>query len=305
MKILQQPQYNFKQLFYTLSLFCTIAGAVGYVLVYITLMNSTAGTSGCVYGRCSVAESAMLATVIYFSVVIAGTSAGDDHEALDCPLWTAPVNGSCQCGDSLRGIVSCDDRKGALLLNKCFCMTTWPGGNSPLVGTCLYSCNLIYPQVNVIGVNTTAEITSMTCGPFKRTGVMCGECLPGYGLPVYSYSLSCVECTQDYKFNLLKYVAVAYIPLTVFFFIVIILRISATSGYLLGYVTICQILMIKAFAAFLFNISQSTVHTMSMCFMTVLSFWNLDFFRALYPPFCLSPHLTTLQVLLLDYLIAV
>ena len=34
-------------------------------------------------------------------------------------------------------------------------------------------------------------------------------------------------------------------------------------------------------------------------------FWNLDFLRSLYPPFCLHPKLTTLYVLVLDYDVAV
>ena len=58
-------------------------------------------------------------------------------------------------------------------------------------------------------------------------------------IPVYSYDLSCVECT-DYKYNWLKYMAVAYGPLTVFYFIIIIFRISANSGSMIGYVTISQ-----------------------------------------------------------------
>ena len=33
--------------------------------------------------------------------------------------------------------------------------------------------------------------------------------------------------------------------------------------------------------------------------------WNLDFFRLVYTPFCLHPHTNTLQVLALDYIIAV
>ena len=33
--------------------------------------------------------------------------------------------------------------------------------------------------------------------------------------------------------------------------------------------------------------------------------WNLDFFRLLYTPLCLHPNTTTLQVLSLDYIIAV
>ena len=38
--------------------------------------------------------------------------------------------------------------------------------------------------------------------------------------------------------------------------------------------------------------------------MSLCGFWNLDFFRTLYPPFCLHPNMNILQVLALDYTIA-
>lgn len=247
----------------------------------------------------------MLALICLSAIVVAASAVvNESAQDLHCPLWTALVNGSCKCGNNLRGTVGCDDSEGATKVKKCFCMTTRTGENSPLVGTCLYRCNLLYPQANVIGVNTTTEVTNETCGVFKRTGVMCGECLQGYGLPVYSYSLSCVECV-GYKFNWLKYIAVAYIPLTAFFIMVIVLRISATSGYLLGYVAICQMLTIKSLATLLFNMSFFQVHKLATILITMASFWNLDFFRSMYPPFCLSPHITVLQVQLLDYLVGV
>ena len=34
------------------------------------------------------------------------------------------------------------------------------------------------------------------------------------------------------------------------------------------------------------------------------SAWNLDFFRLAFPPLCLHPSITTLQVISLDYIIA-
>lgn len=240
-------------------------------------------------------------------IAAVGASINGSVQDLDCPLWTFPVDGTCRCGDDYKGIVSCEDGKGALLLTKCFCMTTRPGEDFPVVGTCLYWCNLAYPEANVISVNTTVEITNKTCGPFRRAGIMCGECIPGYGLPVYSCSLSCVECEDDYKFNWLIYIAVVYVPLTVFFFVVVILRISATSGFLLGYTTICQLLTTKSLATLVVTFASSNPKksVLASTLLTMLSFWNLDFFHALYPPFCLHPHLTSLQVQSLDYLIAV
>ena len=38
---------------------------------------------------------------------------------------------------------------------------------------------------------------------------------------------------------------------------------------------------------------------------TVFGIWNLDFFRLVYKPFCLHPNLSMIQIMCLDYLIAV
>ena len=38
--------------------------------------------------------------------------------------------------------------------------------------------------------------------------------------------------------------------------------------------------------------------------LSLYGIWNLDFFRIIYPPFCLHPSISTLQVLALDYIIA-
>ncbi len=73
-------------------------------------------------------------------------------------------------------------------------------------------------------------------GVYWRTwssSLSCVEC-------VYSYRLSCVECTH-YKYNWIKYIAVANIPLTLFLIVVITFRISATSGSMVGYVTVSQL----------------------------------------------------------------
>ena len=41
-----------------------------------------------------------------------------------------------------------------------------------------------------------------------------------------------------------------------------------------------------------------------LIFESLNGFWNLDFFRTLYPRFCLHPNMSTLQALALDYIIA-
>ena len=66
---------------------------------------------------------------------------------------------------------------------------------------------------------------------------MCGKCIKDYGFPVYSYRVDCVKCI-DHKYNWLKYIALAYLPLTVFVLVIVIFKISANSGLLVGYVIV-------------------------------------------------------------------
>ena len=244
--------------------------------------------------------------LVIFTIIISCVDAYSgpslDHQ---CPPWTSPQNGSCKCGNDLEGIVKCEDKRGAFALKNCFCMTTQENSNSVLVGICPYTWILSISMTHLINTNQTEDLNNGTCGPHKRRGKMCGKCIEGYGLPAYSYDLSCVECT-DYKYNWLKYIAVAYGPLTVFYFIIIIFRVSVTKGYMVAYVTVSQMVTMKVVALVVLNVPYAPIrHSKMKYFIASVSFWNLDFFRSLYPPFCLHPHLSALQVLSLDYIVAV
>ncbi len=248
--------------------------------------------------------SKKLVILLFLEIIPLATAESDV-----CPLWTTRQNNNseCTCGSRLEGILNCEDSKGVLALLSCYCMTTRDENSTEVVvSSCLFTCSFkSAPLTQKLHTNATDDLNNKTCGPYHRKGVMCGECIEGYGLPVYSYSLSCVKCSH-YKYNWLKYIAVAYIPLTIFYFMVILFRISATSGVMIGYVTVCQMITIKGFISWVFlstrkhNFGHSTAKVLTV----VTSIWNLDFFRSIYQPFCLHPSLTTLDILLLDYLIA-
>ena len=252
--------------------------------------------------------------VIHFTSALA---AATGHEATigpdpehNCLLWHYYDNNThqCQCGDDLKETIQCHEDK-TVSIKACYCITV-NDNMEPLVGFCLYTCSQSLFKRNKRNINyieienniTVNQLVEKTCGVYNRHGLMCGQCIEGYGLPVYSYNLSCVECT-DYKYNWLKYIAVAYGPLTVFYFIIIIFRISASSGLMIGYVMGCQMMATYSLVKFYLAIQGSNIYF--KLFMLVYSIWNLDFFRSLYPPFCLHPHLSALQVLSIDYIVAV
>ena len=148
------------------------------------------------------------------------------------------------------------------------------------------------------------HLNGMMCGHFNRSGQLCGKCKTNYSPPVYSYNLHCTLCSGG-KYNWIKYIAIAFVPLTVFLVLILCCRISATSPKLYMYVTFCQALATPANVRVLLVASgKSSFPCATMILVRILStlygFWNLDYFRALLPyDICLKVN--TLQVLALDY----
>ena len=232
-----------------------------------------------------------------------------------CPIWTTPkvINGTigCECGNTLNSVVVCETNNFAVHILLYYCMSYSDELNSTVVGKCLYHLhnkptlqyNNYWPIPRLTRRNDTAlcQFHKYYGHTYQyQTGLMCTECVDGYAYPVYSYSLACVEC-KDYEYNWLKYIAVAFLPLTVFYIIVILFRISVTSGAMNGYVLMCQLITTPTNVRMLTNHNKSVL----LLYLSFHGIWNLDFFRGFYTPFCLHPKLTTLQTLMLDYVIAV
>ena len=245
-----------------------------------------------------------------------------------CPIWTVSRvrNGTsaCQCRRNLKHhVVLCDRTTHDLSVLLFHCLTYSDAFNrtvlSLVAGPCLY--NLLgssppfrnYWKVPVKHRNDTAICQFIESCDYRgdctyyqhQTGLMCTSCEEGYAYPVYSYSIGCVKCTY-YKYNWLKYLAVAFLPLTVFYFLVVLFRVTATSGAMNGYIFMCQLIATPVSVRFYARIGPPlSLSTAIGLFFAFIGVWNLDFFRALYPPFCLHPKLTTLQTLMLDYVVAV
>ena len=250
----------------------------------------------------------MKVVLLLVCILIATVSTMSDASDYSCPPWQVKTpNGTCICDSyNLYDIVLCSDNPYELHLQECYCLTF---GHELVVGPCRYTCSRMgYFSYFNITVNSTALINDAMCGVFNRQGQMCGSCKPGYAPPVYSYSLSCVNCTTS---NWGKYTAVSLLPLTAFFVFVITFRISAFSPKLHGLILFSQILTSRCYLQYLtFKLPNNGDFTPTQRYLTqavisVMGVWNLDFCRLVYSPFCLHPHTNTLQVMALDYLIAV
>ena len=223
---------------------------------------------------------------------------------VSCPPWFEPFNGTCKCGDSVDGIVECNELQQESAILECYCMTYNETTETVVVGRCLYNCvkrDSRYHQMP----KTLEKLNEAMCGDFNRDGQLCGECKANYSPPVYSYDLQCTMCSGG-LYSWMKYVAIAFVPLTVFLVLVLCCRISATSPHLIGFVMFSQAVSFPTTVRFvLFVVNKESYPCASIAvriLLAIYGFWNLDFFRTLIPHICLK--VDTLQVLALDYSIA-
>ena len=155
--------------------------------------------------------------------------------------------------------------------------------------------------MNSLKTNSSSDIENKTCGRYNRHGILCSKCMDAYGLPVYSFDISCVSC-KDRWYNFLKYIAVVYLPLTIFVLIIILFRFSANSGSMVVYITISQMMANRSLMSLYLLINRQSLYV--RIFTGLYSLWNLDALRAINSNVCLHPNLSRLHILMLDYLVA-
>ena len=226
-----------------------------------------------------------------------------------CPPWHfQSPGGHCVFADPLSNIVHRDNRTMQTTIQHLYCMTT--GGshfNSTVVGGCLFS--VVYRSHPYVPLPCNASmLDDYMCAGLHREGPLCGRCKEGFAPSVYSYSLRCVNCT-NYRYNWIKYILIAYVPLTVFFVFVCQCSVNPTSAYLHGFVyfghILCLPIINRVFVLYNeFFKPKLAEMRLAQGYFSLFGFWNLDFFRYFYEPFCIHPNMTVLQTLSLDYLIA-
>ena len=229
-----------------------------------------------------------------------------------CPPWYSKnmTDGKCYKGDALRGIVDIEKTTGQTWLQKFYCMTTTFNNDThriDVVGRCLTSIagQALVRYAFPLPCNIS-ELNDYMCSDLNREGQLCGRCMKDFAPPVYSYSLGCVKCT-DYHSNWLKYIQVAFGPLTLFCLLICLFHISATSPYLHGFVFFSQIVTTPIILRMIINGSGRSVNNKSTIiasevYISLMSIWNLDFFHS--NQFCLHRNMTIVQALALNYLVA-
>ena len=231
----------------------------------------------------------------------------DCTEDADCPPWGQCSNNRCVCREELSRYysVKCNNETLELSVIRCHCVTFDNETNQMLEGSCIENCENNYHKEYMPLPREVLKINQFICEEkWNRTGRLCGKCLPGHSPLAYSNDMRCVKCPEGNR-NVWKYLLAAFGPLTIFYFLVIFLKINATSSYLHGYLVFSQIISAPAFLRIVLTREKNHQQFKLPIQVVVVmySLWNLDFFRDLYPEICLN--VSNLTALALDYAVAI
>ena len=216
-----------------------------------------------------------------------------------CSPWVFCDKGACKCGEIPNRVLQCKVGINVSLSN-IKCITYNVEESLTEVGSCFYT----KARENFIIPKSLSELNEFMCGNYSRTGTLCGRCKNGYYHLAYSFDMHCIHCPYS-KANWWKYILAAYLPLTVFYFGILFLKINATSSKLYPYILFAQFasLPMVARVMLMFLENQKTAQTIIRWTIMLFGIWNLDFFRTFDLGICLETD--ALQNLALDIAVGV
>ena len=240
-----------------------------------------------------------------------GVLAAENSTSLSCSRENSSLifclDESCKYGKIYGDPLKCTD-DGHVSVLDCYCIT-YADHNKVEVGMCIFNCmnhenksiiDKVYHKVS----NNVSMLTELACSQFNRQGTLCGQCKNGTFPLVYSFNLTCVSCPET-TMNWVKYISVAFIPLTFFYFVVVLFKINIASSYLYGFVIYSQAITLPVMSRILVRAYKVLPRSMEIFGRTVSSLygvWNLDFFRSFDLGICLRTN--ALLILSLDFGVA-
>ena len=251
-------------------------------------------------------DMSMLAYLLFLIVACATAQVNEE-----CPTWHWHSSTGCKCSSRLGGAILCVDQR-QVHLRVDYCMTLDSSSNLTVVAICHRSYhdrqNTIGRGVYALLPNNSHQLQETQCTPNNREGLLCAECIGGYGVSVTTLTPKCIDCSKHSPFiAVLLYLTLELLPITVFFAIIVTFHINIMSGPLMGYFIFCQVHAITTNQLFEFF---DSILTASDPFTTGLlnishilsSLWTLSSFNIL-PPICISHNISFMDAVLLKYLL--
>ena len=233
---------------------------------------------------------------------------------LDCPpgmiISKRDSRPECVCGGDYSGLIHCHSAKFYTELQR----GAWIGvlriGNSSVyvAGDCPY-CSLFTNNRTLTLPQNASNLRNALCNSINRTGDLCGKCLNGYGPFVNGFEVKCQPCPSSRaSYNWIFYLMTEFLPVTIFFFVVVLFNISATSGPANAFVffaqTLTSVFKINGDGSISLSRLARASGGLSASYQIPYDIWNQNFFHPFLPKFCLSSKVSTLQVFSTGYITA-
>ena len=230
----------------------------------------------------------------------------------DCPTWffyNETAQG-CQCLPY--GMFACKGNKS--FVNSDYILTYDSLSKNKVVSAVISKCYQFLKRVP--GYRTLPKNISLLnvemCGPLNRKGYMCSTCIDGYGpsLNLMVDRNRCYDCKKHW-YGIMMYLFIEFVPITLFYLLVLVFQIGMTSAPMTSFIMYSQVIIMALYIAWddkvmsriVYNSRGELIKGAKLIFV-LCGVFNLDFFRYVVPPFCVSSHLTAMHRILLGYISA-
>ena len=255
-------------------------------------------------------KSFLIALVFFSGIYVneSGTTSVRKRENGDqCPLWhIRNNNGDCECGARLSRVITC--HKKFIYVDNGYCLTWNNLTNSENVYRCLFTPWVFHHTGNrySIPINMSGEeLNYRMCNSFNRQGMYCGQCISGYGPAVFSDSVTCVNCSK-HKYLWILNLMFQLTMVTLMCLVFMIFQIKGTSSPLNIIIAYIQNIAFQYELSGLYYYVQYFLGQKANAIITtILGISNLDYFRFVLPPLCISSSLKAVDCVLFQYILAI
>ena len=221
-----------------------------------------------------------------------------------CPTWFYYDNSTQQCHCGYRLLCSSNKK---VEIKDGVCATSAGEGDQYYIGDCPFrhtvnNTNRIYSEMPA----DPDLLDDVMCGPYNRKGLLCGRCIDGYGPTAHILDLRCANCSKLPEYNAIPlYLVLELLPITMFFFCIVLFRLNITTGPILWYVIFCQVYLVWIkqnvymydYIQYHESLSLRVIFKMSV---TLSQFWSLQYVTPVIPPFCISEKLSDIDISMLS-----
>ena len=248
----------------------------------------------------SVLESSATIVITILCLVGKYEATDDSIIKIDDPIE------SVLCQPHFNSMLKCTNQ--GVLLKKLGHCATYEEGKGIFIARCLYfqleGHNVTEPGYIRLPDNIS-ELNDYMCGPMNRKGLLCKDCIDGFGPSVTSLGYKCSNCTGAW-YGIPLYLAVELIPITLFYLIILIFKVHLTSAPMTLIILYCHliiyVLLFKRDELVEILLSLNSNSPLLVGMISLLGIWNLDFVRYIAPPFCVSSRLLPSHIEILDYI---